>query len=170
MPPRNTLQQTFQIHSTHLLDSGARFEVLQDTLLRVLLSTEGISVDHRHRGLEPASAKDELFNNSEGTSSLILATAVKNTWSRSARRRRKAEMDTDQPVSGQSSSDVAEPQRAMVCSVLWVNDDNGAGGAKSGGGDDESWRLVFDWVCGKDRALFEGFVSHVSRKVGDAVK
>lgn len=32
-----------------------------------------------------------------------------------------------------------------------------------------SMKVGFEWVRGKDRAVFEGFVNHVGRKMRDAV-
>ena len=98
----------------------------------------------------------------------LLVSTIENTWSRAARRKRNnAGMDVDAGAPLPSSP--AEP--ALMCCVGWL-----AGTAQDG--DHESLvtpgnhmgTLEYDWVKGTDRALFEGFCAHVSRKVGDLIE
>lgn len=112
MPPRNTLRQPVKLQAN---------EILVKTMA-VLNSVEGISSDPK--------------NETE-----IVLEAFRNTWSRSARRKKALTMDVDQ---SSSIEDVKTLKCRLLCS-------DGC--------------LEFNWMKGRDRGLFESFVSHVSRKV-----
>lgn len=73
------------------------------------------------------------------------------TWSRAARRRKR---DSDAMLTDADGA----PQ--LVCRVRCEKRAGGGGEGGEGGA-----QLVFDWLRGRDRALFEGFASHVGRKV-----
>ncbi len=75
----------------------------------------------------------------------VAVSAAGCTWSRAARRKKRDAMDAD-----------GAPQ--LVCRVR-CEERPRAGGAEAG------VQLVFDWLNGSDRGLFEGFASHVERKV-----
>lgn len=69
----------------------------------------------------------------------IMIKAKGDTWSRSARRKRKRqdlEVDLDTVV--------------LICTIKL---------------EDGNREIVYQWVHGEDRGLFESFCSHVSRKV-----
>lgn len=86
----------------------------------------------------------ECASGSAGALLDVAVSAAGCTWSRAARRRRRDAMDAD-------GAPGAAPQ--LVCRVR-CEEGPGAG-----------VQLAFDWLRGRDRALFEGFASHVGRKV-----
>jgi len=67
--------------------------------------------------------------------------ATGNTWSRAARRKKL------KAPSGDTSQRTTSPPVALMCQVTL------------------SHELEFNWVRGRDRALFESFCNHISRKV-----
>ncbi|KAJ6582890.1 S-adenosyl-L-methionine dependent methyltransferase [Mycena vulgaris] len=76
--------------------------------------------------------------------------AAKNTWSRGARRKHK--QTAEEPA-------VIEPfVPNLACCVRWIIQD-----MLEGGGTETL--LECQWMQGRDRPLFEGFSSHLSRKV-----
>ncbi|KAI0687801.1 S-adenosyl-L-methionine dependent methyltransferase [Cerioporus squamosus] len=75
-----------------------------------------------------------------------------NTWSRAARRKKRDAM----PIESDSPP---HPEVHLICRIRV--------GTPAGPGDRVT--LVFDWVAGKDRGLFESFASHVERKVVGAL-
>ncbi|GBE83680.1 Putative methyltransferase-like protein [Sparassis crispa] len=83
----------------------------------------------------------------------LLVTAHRDTWSR-ASRRRKADPGTIQ-------TDV-DSRPTFLCRIRNIGDNAGVPQTTQGG---DGSALVFDWVRGIDRALFESFASHVGRKV-----
>ncbi|KAJ7778097.1 S-adenosyl-L-methionine dependent methyltransferase [Mycena metata] len=66
--------------------------------------------------------------------------AAKNTWSRAARRKNKQDAQAAEAVSAPN----------LVCSLEWTD-----------------MFLECQWIRGKDRSLFEGFASHIFRKVSE---
>lgn len=82
----------------------------------------------------------------------MAVSAARCTWSRAARRRKRDSDAMDADADG-------APQ--LVCRVRC--EERSGGGEGEGG--EEGAQLVFDWLRGRDRALFEGFASHVGRKV-----
>ena len=95
----------------------------------------------------------------------FLVSAPANTWSRAARRKRpgatpEAPMDVEAAGAAgaaEAKGEAAGGERApiMVCRACVAQDDGGAA-------------VSFVWVRGRDRAAFEGFASHVGRKMRDA--
>ncbi|KZT09695.1 S-adenosyl-L-methionine dependent methyltransferase [Laetiporus sulphureus 93-53] len=133
MPVRNTLQQPYPT---------ATIEQLASTLSTTLASVEEISV----RSLSP-------LNHSIAATDVVV-TAVRDTWSRAARRKKPNAdaMQSDAPV---------ELSAALLCRVTCVEQNE----ARSKKRRDEGMFLEFNWVKGNNRALFESFTSHVGRKV-----
>ncbi|KAI8974587.1 S-adenosyl-L-methionine dependent methyltransferase [Trametes punicea] len=80
----------------------------------------------------------------------IIASATRNTWSRAARRKKQRAMDID--------SSHSDPQ--LVCRLRYEEATDSSHGSNGRLG-----QLVFDWLRGRDRGLFESFASHVERKV-----
>ncbi|KAI0824476.1 S-adenosyl-L-methionine dependent methyltransferase [Trametes gibbosa] len=76
-------------------------------------------------------------------------TLTTDTWSRAARRRTQRQMDVDARP---------PPSPSLVCRIRCE--------ARPPASLDAPVSLVFDWLRGRDRALFESFASHVGRKVG----
>lgn len=78
--------------------------------------------------------------------------ATEDTWTRAARRRRQKERET------RSQNDATTPV-ALICGIQLHYE---VAEAKSGPGEPY---VQFQWIQGRDRALFESFCSHVSRKI-----
>ena len=85
--------------------------------------------------------------------------AVSNTWSRAARRKAKL-VSPDLPTG--SSVSIGNPPPALVVLIQSI--------PKPKIIHQRSLILECIWLRGKDRALFESFWSHVSRKVGEGLK
>ncbi|KAJ7634629.1 S-adenosyl-L-methionine dependent methyltransferase [Roridomyces roridus] len=75
----------------------------------------------------------------------FIITATKNTWSRGARRKNKNNPDPEVVLEEES-----EP--AVICALRWTESST-------------EICLECQWVQGRDRSLFEGLSSHISRKV-----
>lgn len=105
-----------------------------------------------------------LSNELTSKDAIIRVWAKENTWSRKARRRlermkkENATMNVDL-----SSTAVPESDANVVLLVRCFNQDN------TGQNEAESWSLEASWVRGRDRELFEGLWSHLSRKVLDSL-
>jgi hypothetical protein len=85
----------------------------------------------------------------------VLVNAASNTWSRAARRRKLAIMDAVPSNSPKSTSP------ALTCCIRCVSmEADGEHGTHAG-----QSIMEFNWVQGRDRGLFESFMSHVARKV-----
>ena len=108
-------------------------------LTNVLASINGLVVRQRSAG--------------SGAIDVIVA-AEGNTWSRAARRKMREAMPVEM-----DSRPQAEVQ--LVCRVQVTSN--------ASGGDGVGVELVFDWVSGKERGLFESFVSHVERKIAGSL-
>lgn len=100
--------------------------------------------------VEGSSMTDETTS----TQLCLLLSATGNTWSRAARRKKHTTP---------SEPGIHEPTSQLLCRIQCKDGANGI--ARTGGPE-----LGFHWVRGRDRALFESFMSHVARKIGTAVK
>lgn len=134
MPSRNTLRQSYPHFKA---TTGA-----EQALLKVLKSIEGVVVAPDN----PASGED------------LLVKALRNTWSRSARRRKLMAVDSS-----------VEPRPSSPALVCYIRCLGGTNDARHSPGH-EPIVLEFDWVQGKDRGLFESFMSHVARKLDTLFK
>ncbi|KAF9040836.1 hypothetical protein BJ165DRAFT_1350914 [Panaeolus papilionaceus] len=121
---------------------------LWQALINVLDSVSGVTATEK---APFASVKEEDSN-----AALLLVEAQGNTWSRSARRKTKKLSETD------ALNAVAEPGDDLDALPAQVNPETQTYATAP--------TLEFQWVYGRDRALFESFVSHVTRKIGLAVK
>ncbi|KAI5119688.1 hypothetical protein M0805_003575 [Coniferiporia weirii] len=208
-PPPNTLRQPL-----HTLTSiGSHTPISHHTLSQILMSvleglddviteTSGLTVDHSPgwRVDPTADAVTEGSNNFTETESgheafRLQVSAARNTWSRSARRRRGKDIaPTTEGRSLANTEDMAiDPgPRQMppsttpalmvdICAVRvpppvptqtsqgrakWEL--RGRGGVVEGADTVETWTLECTWRHGRDRALFEGFWGHVCRRMGAA--
>ena len=138
MPSRNTLSQSFP---------NCSFHMLLDILDRNLRLLDGVSTNTNPRsvsnGVSSSSTLRTLFVEAEG-----------NTWSRSARRsRRRIDSSAVSPTS-------STRQPTLTCSVQVIE-------TSSQAAEGQSLALEIQWLYGTDRTLFESFVSHLWRKVGD---
>ncbi|KAG1835414.1 S-adenosyl-L-methionine dependent methyltransferase [Suillus subalutaceus] len=132
-----TLQNIMPSRNTlHHAFPGARSaNILASALRNVLVLINGVTVT--------SSAPPAIYDHS----STMLVHARSNTWSRAARRGKLPETvhaDQELPV--------------LRCSVE-------CRGRSSYTSSDIACELLFTWVEGKDRLVFESFASHVSRKV-----
>lgn len=146
MPPRNTLRRS-------LPDSIGNQDI-SNTLLKVLSSIEGAVV----------KAVDDTIRTqpeSENYSLDLLVGADRNTWSRAARRKQLT------AVSAPCES-VSETQTPQMISRLRIP--AGLEMSKMQRKDTDGKVVLFDWVRGRDRSLYESFVSHVGRKLETALK
>jgi len=140
MPSRNTLTQSFP---------NCSFDKLSDILDRNLRLLDGVSTN-----TNPGSVSNSVSSSS--TLRTLFVEAEGNTWSRSARRsRRRIDSSTISPTSFSSTR-----QPALTCSVRVIETSNQAA-------EGQSLILEIQWLYGTDRTLFESFVSHLWRKVGD---
>lgn len=134
MPPHNTLRQTYE---------GARSpERLLDTLKEVLHAQPSVRL--------------EEFGIGSPSAGNMRVSAWGNTWSRAARRKRKARAESNalrtEETEMQKQEELERPP-LIECVAH-------AGRTESG-----TCFLECRWVRGKDRALFESLWSHLSRKV-----
>lgn len=114
---------------------------LESSLSAVLHTIDGVSTE---RGGEDIQ---------KGT----LVQAAQNTWSRAARRRKLA---------GTTTSAEASQTPALRCQLRCIEietNERHSGGCNN-------LMLEFNWVEGKDRGLFESFMSHVSKKLETVAK
>ncbi|KAF8972055.1 hypothetical protein BDZ97DRAFT_1692548 [Flammula alnicola] len=157
LPPKNTLVQTFPDFT---------FTTVRDALSEILQSIEGVSateVNHPHEPSDSAivfshSAQDPT---NSGSADLFFIEAQENTWSRSARRKRR---HRPQPQEGIIAASRDPARVAIMSNQIDIAPD--AGTAATTG----ICAVEFQWIFGKDRALFESFVSHVNKKVGIALQ
>lgn len=97
-------------------------------------------------GITVASSATPVIHHNSST---MLVHAQSNTWSRAARRGKLPETvctDQELPVLRCSVECHEQSSSEIVC------------------------ELLFTWVEGKDRMIFESFASHVSRKVTSALQ
>jgi hypothetical protein len=146
LPPRNTLVQPFACTAAVLR------EVVEETVQS--LDLQGVHVTPSR------TAKEEGPSDVLQPSFLVEAQA--NTWSRSARRGRKRQV---QAADGTRSQDLPRltttmsPSPSLTCSIRTIAPDSSLTGNIG------SVSVEFQWIFGRDRALFESFTSHISRKV-----
>jgi hypothetical protein len=117
-------------------------ERLTETLSTVLAAVDGIRVVHLEPSGDIGSHRSTIF-------------ATKNTWSRAARRKNKH--------TPQDAEAVEESAPNLICSLQWIYQDM----AEAGG---NGAFLECQWIQGRDRTLFEGFASHISRKVSEVAQ
>lgn len=114
-----------------------------DTLSSVLASIEGVR-------------SNAELSNTVTNSLRICIFAAQETWSRASRRKRKRE-EYGRVTSLQKPETADHVLQVVIQDVLVPQKDNVR--------TSPSWGLECLWVQGKERALFDSFWSHVSRKV-----
>jgi hypothetical protein len=122
--------------------------MLSDILDRNLRQLDGVSTN-----TNPGSVSNGV-SSSSSTLRTLFVEAEGNTWSRSARRSRRR---VDSSIISPSPS--TRPT-TLTCSVCVIETSNQAV-------EGQSLVLEIQWLYGTDRTLFESFVSHLWRKVGD---
>ncbi|TFK45324.1 S-adenosyl-L-methionine dependent methyltransferase [Heliocybe sulcata] len=136
MPPRNTLRQPF---------STTDPSRLSDALQAAVENLDGVIIMNSTLPQRAAPSAGEDLPLAD-----MVVAATRNSWSRAARRKTK---------STASAMDVADVDNVVMrCRLQIRRMDRGEGGNED--------RLAVDatWVEGKERTLFESFVSHVMRK------
>jgi len=112
-----------------------------------------------------SALESEAVSISNTTSDKVCVVAKQDTWSRSARRKAARIPDLN-PSSGKKSMDEVEEddgsQRPpLLVAHVWVE--------SSTEGENKA-QLVVQWKRGHDAQAFEGFASHVGRKVREAAE
>jgi hypothetical protein len=163
---------------------------LNETLCSALITIQGLSIvskDNSHALMamapqtrltsatsDPTSNQDAGRNTCKtsdenvdkaGSGAIFLASASYNTWSRAARRDRRADMIIDTPAVATCLDALPPPVTAytLVCCIQWVADSENPKGIT------RKWILECNWVKGSDRAMFESFAGHLGRKVKAAL-
>jgi hypothetical protein len=123
-----------------------------------------------------ALANEAVSVSDEPSDNKVCVVARQDTWSRSARRkaRRAALPNVDLPggekgmVGGcGAEGDHGRSQRPiLLIAHVWVEELAGDRDV----GESKGWRLVVQWKRGYDVQAFEGFASHVGRKMREATE
>ncbi|KAJ7461731.1 S-adenosyl-L-methionine dependent methyltransferase [Mycena galericulata] len=121
--------------------AGQAMEGLTEILSGVLVSVDGARV-------VTSETSDDI------DLPALIAYATTNTWSRGARRKNI--------ISPEDQATVQPSAPKLICSLRWIFPE------RSQVRNTEMF-LECQWMQGKDRALFESFSSHVSRKVSSAL-
>ena len=96
---------------------------------------------------------------SDAPNDKVCVVAWKDTWSRSARRKARArDADLSAGRKGTESGTEGRNERPLLVADV---------GIEEGVGDNDA-QLVFQWRQGSDEQAFEGFASHVGRKIREA--
>ena len=119
---------------------------------------------------EAVSVSDEPGDNK------VCVVARQDTWSRSARRKaRRAAIPNADLLAGEKGTeggcgtegDHGRSQRpVLLVAHVWVEEFAGERDA----GESKGWQLVVQWKRGHDVQAFEGFASHVGRKMREATE
>ncbi|CAL1707924.1 unnamed protein product [Somion occarium] len=142
MPPRNSL--------THACRKVIPPERLRSILWGIIKPIDGVTVN------EGSSHRME----SESSTSNLVIQATADTWSRAARRKK---LISSHPVVPMDVDKVDALAIQLICRVE-IPDNPGIHHR----GRDES-HVVFHWMKGRNRLLFESFASHVGRKIDTAI-
>ena len=179
MPPRNTLR--FPISQSTEIPKG--YESIVDALRISLSCIEGVIVEEHGAGqqLLEEEEPDQATLKDRPQAQEFLVRALCDSWSRRARRSTKRERrDSDAPGSsinplpannlgdelelGTMTMSSFFDSAALVCICIVRRS-----GHQVQGQPEMSLvtllEVEFRWVYGKDRALFESFVSHVKRRM-----
>jgi len=141
VPPHNCLYQPFSSEHTVAQLRGAVQQVLD--------AIEGVTWSPNEQEVESNGQRSPAPE----TSPRMVVRAAQNTWSRSARRKKKAAMEEQSDaLAALSLGQVVEP--ILRCSMKCMDNV-------------EELELEYTWMEGDDRGVFESFASHVNRKVGD---
>jgi hypothetical protein len=136
MPPRNTFRHPFS-------------QSLSPRQLLQILQTMVQSVDG-------ASCQAAPTGDIECCTASFLVSAVQNTWSRSARRQKIAQLAKISDNAVVTPSSTHDPALRCLISALRTEACHKSQGILN---------LEVSWVQGRDRALFESFWGHICRKV-----
>jgi hypothetical protein len=169
MPPRNTLYSPIPESMRTLRNYGS----IVDALRGVLLSIEDGVVEERE-AVEEGLARTSTSGDGGAVDktrlpSEFLVRVKRDSWSRSARRKRRG----DESGSSQESLPNDENDKktvsaflhsaALVCVLRLAGHERQLGAQWES--KEDRLALEFRWVYGWDRSVFESFVSHVRRRV-----
>jgi hypothetical protein len=116
-----------------------------------------------------------ISNSDEPGDNKVCIVARQDTWSRSARRKaRRAALpvaNADLPagekgMEGEEGGDGGKQRAVLLVAHVWVEEFRVAGDV----GKSREWELVVQWKRGRDVQAFEGFASHVGRKMREATE
>ena len=146
LPPRNTLAQPYCGCTPARL-----YEALAETLRTI--EADGVLATE-------VSALEGSYHSS------FLIEARANTWSRNARRSRRQRAETQlQPEDTPTTAAAANP--SLTCSARVTIQETDASSSTAG---PSTCSVEFQWIYGKERALFESFASHINRKIAAKMK
>lgn len=160
-----TIPESFQ--------TSRSYDSFGEVLWGVLSSIEDAVVEERGQQAEATSSiarRDGSGTDQRHLPSEFLVRASRDSWSRSARRKRgrgdivgstRESLPTDKNELETVTDFFASA--ALVCTVRFAGGELEPGVQGQGKPLDKVLRLEFQWVCGRDRGLFESFVSHVGR-------
>ncbi|KAI0074389.1 hypothetical protein K474DRAFT_1648072 [Panus rudis PR-1116 ss-1] len=140
MPSKNTLKHTIPFITSE--------DDIHIKLAQILTNVEGLKT-------RPSKTSGTETESPPG----VIIEAIGNTWSRAARRKKLTATSQRGDSAGQSV-----PQ--LVCHIA-VN--SGQDKAESQRSVSQRVELIFQWLRGCERTLFESFVSHICRKVDSSL-
>ena len=147
LPPRTTFRQR--------LDRAPPAHTVQQVLNALADGSESES---------ESEARAVVSDAGDGT---YMVVARRDTWSRAARRRKKAQLlrapDTGPEVGIGTETGAGEEMAAALVVHVWVEEEEEERAGKSG------VQLVVQWKRGHDVQVFESFASHVARKTREAM-
>ncbi|PFH53327.1 hypothetical protein AMATHDRAFT_79160, partial [Amanita thiersii Skay4041] len=151
LPQHNTLQYKINIRTSRLsvTEKGA-LQQLGAILLQTINMIEAVTICERRWEDSHSSPSGRL---ALPQTMLFTVVAQHNTWSRSARRRVQQQKGSDQERLQQEPA-TNNLQHSMTCGIelsYHVLPDTMT----------LRMQLVFQWIYGRDRSLFESFVNHV---------
>jgi hypothetical protein len=113
----------------------------------------------------------EVVSISDAQSNKVCVVARQDTWSRSARRKARAALpnpDLPNGEKGAEGGDEKEDERnqphILLVVDVWVEERVGDASESNGA------HLIVQWKRGHDAQAFEGFASHVGRKMREATE
>jgi hypothetical protein len=101
----------------------------------------------------------------------ICIVARQDRWSRFARRKERAGAtlpNSDPPAGGKGLEQEEDQRPVLLVAHVWVEECKGDADASESKG--KGARLVVQWKRGHDAQAFEGFASHVGRKMREATE
>jgi len=172
MPPPNAARRSFETH-----ESIERLHSIIQSILHDVNAMETVQ-DHSTSTASPHTSSEEGLT----TPVKYTIRAAHDTWSRAARRKRKRDddctlqppVDTVQETQLLALECVVSLARIPVLSpahkdLLKATE----GERRSPAGDvqvhGQRWEIICTWIRGRQRAMFESFWNHISRKIGVAV-
>jgi hypothetical protein len=112
--------------------------------------------------------ESEAVSISDAPSNKVCVVARQDTWSRSARRKARAALPNPDPPAGEKGLEGGGDRRSqrpiLLVADVWVEERVGEASESKG------VQLVVQWKRGHDAQAFEGFASHIGRKMCEATE